>query len=65
MGRSGILFFGLNQFGRITQLGECFPYKEEVTGSSPVVTILYVKVHISYINLVYGDVPKRPKGTPC
>jgi hypothetical protein len=28
--------FGVGFCGRIAQLGERFPYKEEVTGSSPV-----------------------------
>lgn len=33
--------FQLHQYGDITQLGECFPYKEEATGSSPVITTMW------------------------
>ena len=35
--RTGVLGIGLvSRLGRIAQLGERFPYKEDVTGSSPV-----------------------------
>ena len=31
------------RFGRIAQLGERFPYKEDVTGSSPVPPTIYTR----------------------
>ena len=42
MGTS-VLNLHLGNLGRIAQLGERFPYKEEVTGSSPVSPIRCVK----------------------
>ena len=32
-------------FSRLAQLGEHFPYKEDVTGSSPVVRIVEIRIH--------------------
>ena len=32
------------QYADLTQLGECFPYKEEVRGSSPLVSTIYVPI---------------------
>ena len=62
----GRFFFNLikNTVGVLAQLGEHLPYKQRVTGSSPVgpiLSIIYQKKSI----MVIWRIPEWPKGTDC
>ncbi len=56
-------------YGSLAQLGEHLPYKQRVTGSSPVTPIFKTYVHGTLSGLctyaTHGRVPEWPKGTDC
>ncbi len=45
----------VGRYGVLAQLGEHLPYKQRVTGSSPV----------GPINYIFGRIPEWPKGADC
>ena len=40
-------------FTRLTQLGECYPYKLEVIGSNPIPSIYYKLIFKKNYNIIY------------